>query len=93
MKTSTTAGWIVGAVIVIAILGWAFTRATNPATSVSGDQNATSSATSSGTVSSGGSGTHQVLEQEQVLILGEYYANVPYGFTFSYPRSLTAQTI
>jgi hypothetical protein len=92
MKTSTTVAWIVGVVIVIALIGWAFTRAGNPATSVTGDQNATTADASSNLLeqffcrwrfrSSGGTGASPNL--------GEYYANVPYGFTFSYPRNLTA---
>jgi hypothetical protein len=91
MKTSTTVAWIVGAVILIALIGWAFTRAGNPV-SVTGDQNATSSlsgATSTGTGQSG-SGTSSTGSTGASPNLGEYYANVPYGFTFSYPRNLTA---
>jgi hypothetical protein len=90
MKKSNTVAWIVGVVIVIALIGWAITRLSNPSPISVGDNNATgtpatSSSTSPNTSGTPGSGTTQPVN------LGETYSNSTYGFSISYPRELNAQ--
>jgi hypothetical protein len=88
MKTSNTAAWVVGAVIVVALIGWAITRVTNTDPISVGENNATNTPsatnTATGKPSTGGTATGS-------SNLGETYANATYGFTISYPRELNAQ--
>jgi hypothetical protein len=88
MKTSNTAGWVVAALVVIAIVGWAITKATNSLPSLQGDDNASgtpATGTQSGSVSTGTSGTGSSAN------LGQVYANAAYNFTISFPKSLHTQ--
>jgi hypothetical protein len=92
MKTSNTAVWVVGAVIVIALLGWAITRVTNTETLPAEDNStttpvggATGTVPTNNTPPRGGTVTPN-------SGLGETYANATHGFTISYPRELNAES-
>jgi hypothetical protein len=96
MKTSNTAAWILGVVVVIALLWWAAARHGN-SLMPGGDLNATTttstssdsdSATGTGTGATGstsGSGTGTGSTN-----LGQVYSNSTYNFTISFPKGLHA---
>lgn len=97
MQKSNTMWWIVGAVAIIALLGWAVMRVThNPLTTIDSTTATTTPITgnTSGTVSGGTyttkNGTTTAANSSSGL--KESYANGPYSFSLSYPRELTAQS-
>jgi len=93
MKNTNTVAWVIGAILLVAIVGWVITRVGSDG-SVSGDQNATSTpvqnATSTGNSPVGGGNTNTSTGTSPNL--GEMYANATHGFTISYPRTLNAQS-
>jgi hypothetical protein len=92
MKTSNTAAWVVGIVIVLALLGWAFMRHDGSLMS-EGDQNATSTSSTStdtGSDTSNGASGGTVSPGTGSTNLGQVYSNSTYNFTISFPKGLHA---
>ncbi len=94
MKNSTTVWWIIGAIIVIALIGWGAMRMSDGTLGVSGEAATSTNATSTtGTPSTGGTGTPTSGSgANSTTNLSETYTNATHGFTISYPRDLSTQS-
>lgn len=98
MQKSNTLWWIIGVVIVIALLGWALTRMTNSSlnntvdttasstTPVTGNTTGTTGTVSGGTVTTPGTTANSSSGAK------ESYGNATYAFTLNYPKELNAQS-
>jgi hypothetical protein len=82
MKISNTILWMVGAVVLIGLLGWAVARILNHPAGSSGTNDATSTVASSVT---DGQGTQSGLEPL------ETYTSSAFGFAISYPSDLRTE--
>jgi hypothetical protein len=96
MQKSNTVWWIVGAIVIIALLGWAVTRMANSPLMTTNGTQATSTpvtGTTQGTTgtTSNGTGAPTGTTANSDSGLKETYANGPHSFTIQYPKELNAQ--
>lgn len=88
MKSSNII-WILGIIVIVGLIGWFVFGGPSPLSNTGGF-NATS--TTSTATTSGSTGTTAPTTTGSSASLGEMYTNTAYGFSFSYPKALNAQS-